>query len=186
MHVPCGRVPCVRFAFSQFICNFVRLNEQERPFVPAWFIQLKINVMVSVRQLSVFLENKSGRLTEVLEALGNEKINITALTIADTSEYGILRLIVSDPDRGYQVLKSKGTSVNMTTVLSLLTSSEAGSCAAILNVFSQEGLSIEYMYAFSIGVQSLLFFRTEDRDKALAIIEQHGLHLMSEDDIRAL
>lgn len=142
--------------------------------------------MVSVRQLSVFLENKSGRLTEVLETLGNEKINITALTIADTSEYGILRLIVSDPEKGYQVLKAKGTSVNMTTVLSLAASSEAGSCSSILNVFSEEGLSIEYMYAFSVGSQSVMFFRTEDREKALSIIEHHGLRLMSEDDIRKL
>ncbi|MBQ7213943.1 MAG: acetolactate synthase, partial [Bacteroidales bacterium] len=75
--------------------------------------------MVTVRQLSVFLENKSGRLIEVLETLGKEHIRITALTIADTSEYGILRLIVSDPENGYRVLKAAGASVIMSTVLAL-------------------------------------------------------------------
>ena len=142
--------------------------------------------MVSVKQLSVFLENKSGRLTEILEALGDENINITALTIADTSEYGILRLIVSDADRGYQVLKSKGVSVNMTTVLSLAVASEAGSCAKVLRLFSTEQLSIEYMYAFSVGETSLLFFRTEDREKALDIISRNKLKLLSEEDLKKL
>lgn len=142
--------------------------------------------MSTVRQLSVFLENKSGRLTEILEILGNENINITALTIADTSEYGILRLILSDPDKGYKVLKDKGVSVNLTTVLSLSVAPEAGSCAKILRLFSNEQLSIEYMYAFCIGKQSLLFFRTEDREKALEIIKKNKLTLISEKDIKTL
>ena len=95
---------------------------------------------MTIKQLSIFLENKSGRLTEVLEALGKEKINITVFTIADTSEYGILRMIVSNPDESYKLLKQKGFSVNQTDVLTLSTPIEAGSFAKALRIFSDENI----------------------------------------------
>ncbi len=142
--------------------------------------------MTTIRQLSIFLENKSGRLTEVLETLGNEKINITALTIADTSEYGILRLIVSDPENGYKLLKERGFSVNLTDVISLAVSPEAGSYAAILKKFSEEKLSIEYMYAFCLGQKSVIVLRTDNRPKAFDIITRNKFSLISEDNIKNL
>ena len=98
--------------------------------------------MSTIRQLSVFLENKSGRLHEVLVALGNESINITALTVAETSEYGILRLLVSDPEKGFKLLKSLGFRVNLTEVISLSISHRAGTLAKVLSDFSQKGFSI--------------------------------------------
>ncbi len=140
--------------------------------------------MVTIRQLSIFLENKSGRLTEVLETLGNEKINITALTIADTSEYGILRLIVSDPENGYKLLKARGFSVNLTDVISLSVSHEAGSLSKVLKKLSEEKLSIEYMYAFSLGEKAIVVLRTDNRPKAFEIIERNNFTLISEDDIK--
>ena len=140
--------------------------------------------MTTIRQLSVFLENKSGRLQEVLETLGNEKINITALTIADTSEYGILRLIVSDPENGYKLLKTQGFSVNLTDVLSLSVSHEPGSLAKVLEKFAEVNLSVEYMYAFSLGDKAMIVLRTDNRPKAFEIIKQNNFTLISEDDIK--
>ena len=142
--------------------------------------------MITIRQLSIFLENKSGRLQEVLEVLGHEKINITALTIADTTEYGIVRLLVSDPENGYKLLKARGYSVTLTDVLSLSVSHQAGSLAKMLKKFSDEKLSIEYMYAFSLGEKAIVVLRTDNRPKALEIIEQNNFTLISEDDIKNL
>jgi len=141
---------------------------------------------MTIKQLSVFLENKSGRLTEVLEALGKEKISIKALTIADTSEYGILRIIVSDPDKAYQLLKSREFSVNLTEVLSIATPIEAGSYAKALKIFSDENISIEYMYAFSIGKKSMIVMRPENTERALKAIRKHKLELIKGSELYEL
>ena len=141
---------------------------------------------MTTRQLSIFLENKSGRLQEVLEVLSSEKINITALTIADTSEYGILRLIVSDPENGYKLLKTRGFSVNLSDVLTLSVSHEPGSLAGMLQKFSDEKLSIEYMYAFSLGEKAVIVLRTDNRPKAFEIIEQNNFTIIGEDEIKNL
>jgi hypothetical protein len=142
--------------------------------------------MKTTRQLSVFLENKSGRLQEMLEALGNEKINITALTIADTTEYGIVRLIVSDPDSACKLLKTRGFKVNLTEVLSLSVSHEPGSLAKMLKSFSEEKLSIEYMYAFSLGEKAIIVLRTDNHPKAFEIIDRNNFTLIGEDEIKNL
>ncbi len=138
---------------------------------------------MTIKQVSVFLENKSGRLTEVLETLGQEKINITALTIADTSEYGILRLIVSDPEKAKNLLREKGFSVNLTEVLSISTPIEAGSFAKALRIFSDENISIEYMYAFSLEKKAMIVLRTDDTDQAIAAIQKHKMDLVRGNDL---
>jgi hypothetical protein len=138
---------------------------------------------MTIKQLSIFLENKSGRLTEVLETLGKEKINITALTIADTSEYGILRMIVSNPDKAHKLLKEKGFSVNLTDVLSIATPIEAGSFAKALRIFSDENISIEYMYAFSLDKKAIIVLRTEDTERALEAIRKHKMELVKGSDL---
>ena len=142
--------------------------------------------MPTIRQLSVFLENKSGRLHEVLEALGNAGINLTALTVADTSEYGILRLLVSDPEKGCKLLKSLGFRVNLTEVISLSISHQADSLAKTLKDFSDEELSIEYMYAFSLGEKAIVVLRTDNHVKAQEIIERNNYTSVSEDEIKYL
>ena len=141
---------------------------------------------MTIRQLSIFLENKTGRLQDVLEVLGSEKIDIKALTIADTSEYGILRLIVSDPENGYKLLKARGFSVNLTEVLSLSVPHEPGSLAKALETFSNENLSIEYMYAFSLGEKAIIVLRTDNRSRAFEIVEQNHFTFITEDDIKNL
>lgn len=138
---------------------------------------------MTLKQISVFLENKSGRLTEVLETLGQEKINIIALSIADTSEYGILRFIVSDPQKALSLLKDKGFTINVTEVISIRTPPEAGSFARALRIFSDEGISVEYMYAFSMEGKSMLVMKTEDPAKALVAIQKHKMDLLKAGDL---
>jgi hypothetical protein len=138
---------------------------------------------MSIKQLSIFLENKSGRLTEVLETLGQEKINIVAMSIADTSEYGILRLIVSDPVESLKLLKAKEFSVNLTDVIGIEVPKEAGSFANALKYFSEENISIEYMYAFAFHDKGIIVMRTDDRQKAFKIIEKRNLILVTQEDI---
>jgi hypothetical protein len=138
---------------------------------------------MTLRQISVFLENKTGRLTEVLETLGKENINIIALSIADTSEYGILRLILSNPEKAVELLKEKSFTVNVTEVLSVKTPSEAGSFARVLRIFSDEGISIEYMYAFSTENKSILILKTEDTGKALETIAKHKIELLRANEL---
>jgi hypothetical protein len=138
---------------------------------------------MSIKQLSIFLENKSGRLTEVLETLGEEKINIAALSIADTSEYGILRLIVSDPMESLKLLKAKNFSVNLTDVIGIEIPNEAGSLSKIVKFFSAESVSIEYMYAFTYYEKGIVVMRTDDREKAFQIVEKQKLKLIKQEDI---
>lgn len=138
---------------------------------------------MSIKQLSIFLENKSGRLNEVLDVLGQKKINIAALSIADTSEYGILRLLVSDPVEAVNLLKNKNFSVNLTDVIGLETPAEAGSLAKILKPFAEAQISIEYMYAFSMKDRGIVVMRTSNRQLAFKVIEENRLKVVTLDDI---
>jgi len=143
---------------------------------------LKICFMI-VKQLSIFLENKSGRLTEVFEALGEEDIEIKTLTIADTSEFGILRIIVNDPENALHLLKKKGFSVNLTDVLSISTPTRASSFAKALRILSDEGLSIEYMYSFSIGEKEILIIRTDNIEQSVVTFQEHKMELIRASDL---
>ena len=136
-----------------------------------------------VKQLSVFLENKSGRLTEVFETLGEEDIEIKTLTIADTSEFGILRIIVNEPEKALHLLKKKGFSVNLTDVLSISTPTRASSFAKVLRILSDEGLSIEYMYSFSIGEKEILIIRTDNIEQSIVILQEHKMELIRASDL---
>ena len=103
---------------------------------------------MKAKQLSVFLENKSGRLTEVTEALGAAGINLSAMSIADNSDFGILRCIVSDPDKAYQVLKAAHFAVKITDVIGFVCPNTSGSLSVVLKHLSDNGVFIEYMYSF--------------------------------------
>ena len=136
-----------------------------------------------IHQLSVFLENKSGRLTEVLEVLGEENIRITALSVADTSEFGILRLIVSDPDKARVSLKKKNFTVNLTDVISVMAPNEARYYAKILRILSDLDISVEYTYAFSVGAKSIIILRCSDTDKAIEALKSHEMELLKASDL---
>jgi hypothetical protein len=127
-----------------------------------------------IKQVSVFLENKSGRLSEVTEILGNAGINISAFTIADTSDFGILRLIVSDPDKARDVLKQNAFSVQTTDVLLAKTPNKPGSLTRLLKIITEGGSFIEYMYAFSMGDDAaIIVIRPTNIQKCMQILIGH-------------
>jgi hypothetical protein len=136
-----------------------------------------------IKQLSVFLENKSGRLTEVTEALASADINISAFCIADTAEFGILRFITNKPEEAVQVLKAKGFSVNITDVIGLVVPHKPGGLYKALKILSLEGISIEYMYAFALGDRATVIIRTESIQQAIAVIQNHKMELVKASDI---
>jgi hypothetical protein len=136
-----------------------------------------------IHQLSVFLENKSGRLTEVLEVLGEENIRITALTVADTSEFGILRLIVSDPEKARELLKQRMFTVNITEVISVSAPNEAKHYARILKILSDLEISIEYTYAFSSGDKSIIILRCSNNEVAIKALKNNEMDLLRAGDL---
>ena len=136
-----------------------------------------------VHQLSVFLENKSGRLTEVLEVLGEENIRITALSVADTAEFGILRLIVSDPEMARELLKNNNFTVNLTEVISVMAPNEAKHYAKILRILSDIDISVEYTYAFSLGDKSVIILRCSNTEDAIKALKNHEMELMKASDL---
>jgi len=136
-----------------------------------------------IHQLSVFLENRTGRLTEVLEVLGNENIRITALSVADTSEFGILRLIVSDPEKAKDVLKQQLFTVNITEVISVMAPDEARYYAKVLKILSDIDISVEYTYAFTTGKKSVIILRCSNNDNAIKALKEHEMELLRASDL---
>jgi hypothetical protein len=136
-----------------------------------------------IHQLSVFLENKSGRITEVLEALGEENIRITALSMADTAEFGILRLIVSDPEKAKEVLKRHTFTVNVTDVISVMAPNEAKHYAKVLKILSDLDISVEYTYAFSVGDKSIIILRCSNTEEAIRALKKHEMELLKASDL---
>lgn len=136
---------------------------------------------MKVNQISVFLENKSGRLAEVTKTLGNNGINIRALAIADTTDFGILRLIVSDPEKACRILKEEGFTVSETEILAVQVPDKPGGLAGILGVLNNSKINIEYMYAFvgKSGADAVVVFRVEDIDRAIGLLQDSGISLLS-------
>lgn len=136
-----------------------------------------------IEQLSVFVENKSGRLYEVMQVLGDAKINVSALSIADTSDYGIVRLIVNDPDEALKLLKEKNFSVQKTPVIACKVPNVPGGLKQLLTCLVEDDISIEYMYAFSIGEDASIILRTEDCDKTIESLRANGMEVMCAYDL---
>lgn len=137
--------------------------------------------MVRVEQIAVFLENKSGRLAEITSIIAEEGVNIRALSVADTADFGILRLIVDNVEKAQNALKEKGFTVGRTNVLAVEVSDEVGGLARVLRSIEKAGLNVEYMYAFvnKSGQNAVLIFRFEDMDKAIASLTAEGYTLLS-------
>jgi len=135
------------------------------------------------RQLSVFVENQPGKLCEIAELLGQNNIDIQALSIADTDNYGILRLIVDRPRDAETCLKESGFSVSQTKVLAVLVSNRPGSLAAALRVLEEAGISVEYMYAgLAKQAGSAYFvFRVADNEAAAAALTAAGIRVLCTD-----
>jgi len=142
------------------------------------------------KQVSVFLENKSGRLAEVCQVLGRSEINIRALCIADTSDFGILRLIVDQPDKVVEVLQSNGFSVGSTGVLALRIPDRPGGLGGVLGALEQEGVNVEYMYAFFITIagDAVVLFKVDDEvlDRTLGVLERAKVPVIPAEQIHKL
>lgn len=128
-----------------------------------------------IKQLSVFIENREGRLEKVIEALKQNNINILSLSLADTSEYGVLRLIVSDPDKGKTILKENGFSAILTDVIAVRLPHEVGMLENLLVVLTKADMNIEYMYALATGKNNAaMIVKASDCEAALKALEADG------------
>lgn len=133
-------------------------------------------------QISIFLENKAGRLSHVTRVLGVSGINIRALSIADTSDFGILRLIVNNPDKAYRILKEAGFTVSETEVIAVQVPDSPGGLATVLEQMAEENLNIEYLYAF-LGKNeddALVIFKVEDIARAKQSFQDKGIKFLDE------
>lgn len=132
-----------------------------------------------IKQLSVFLENKTGRLNEVTSILGNAGINMSAFSVADTSEFGILRMIVTEPEKALTILKEAEFSVRLTDVVCLNSPNEPGALARALNILSDEGVFIEYLYAYSMDNKSAnIVLKPDNIEKCIEVLQAHQMELV--------
>ncbi len=137
---------------------------------------------MKIRQLSLFLENRPGQIRVPCKVLGDAGIDILTMSLADTQQFGILRLVVKDFERAKQVLEQAGCVVNVTDVLAVDVPDRPGGLATVLEAFEKSGLGIEYMYAFTArerGRFATLIFRLEDPDRAAKLLVDHGVKLVS-------
>ncbi len=143
---------------------------------------------MQLEQIAIFLENKAGRLAEITQILAEHGINIRAMSLADTADFGILRLIVNDTDRACQVLRDAGFTVGRTEVVVVAVPDRPGGLASVLNTLTEAELNVEYMYAFSqkSGDTGLLIFRIEDLDRARSVLQAAGHRLLSGEEVSAL
>ena len=138
---------------------------------------------MTINQLSIFIENRSGTLIKVLEVLKQSGIQIIASTIADTAEYGIYRLICSEPKRAFDELKKAGVAVAQSDVFALELDNVPGRAADAVETFSKAGISITYMYSFLLGGKGILIFRTDNAEQARETIIKGGLKYIAEESL---
>jgi hypothetical protein len=132
---------------------------------------------MKITQISVFLENKNGRLAEVSKVLSDGGVNLRAATIADTADFGILRLIADDPDRATQILLDGGFTAKETDVLGIVVDDRPGGWSVILDLFEENEVNIEYLYSSLVNREgkAIVIFKVEDIDHGLAILKKNKL-----------
>jgi len=135
---------------------------------------------MQVEQISIFIENKSGRLAEITRILGEAGINIRALSLADTSDFGILRLIVNDVEKAKAVLKEKGFTVNKTEVVAVEVPDQPGGLSTILQALDKDRINVEYMYAFveRCGGNAVIIFRFDETGQAIATLKANSFNIL--------
>lgn len=138
-----------------------------------------------VKQISVFLENKEGRVAQVARILSDSKINIRALSIADTTEFGILRLIVDQPPKAEEALRKEGFTVSITEVIAISIEDEPGGLADALQLLHEDGISVEYIYAFisKTSHKANVILRVEECERAIKSLQAKGLEVLSSEDV---
>ena len=140
---------------------------------------------MTINQISVFLENKSGRLADVTKVLADGDINLRAMTIADTADFGILRVVVNNPDKAAQLLEEHGFTIRITKVLGIEIDDKPGGLHKIMELFKENGLNIEYLYASleNKNHKAVVIFKVEDVNLGLKIIEGNSLVAVSGKDL---
>lgn len=142
---------------------------------------------MTVNQLSVFIENRRGRLGEVLKVLKENDVNILSMSLADTTEYGLLRLIVNKPEQGRDVLLSAGFSSMLTGILIVKVPHVAGALQEILALIAENDIDIEYMYGLSVeATDATIVVKTNEIDRACEVFKKHSIETMSKEEIEAL
>ena len=137
-----------------------------------------------LNQLSVFIENREGRLGEVLDILKEENINIISLSLADSSDFGLLRMIVSDGEKGKAALRGKGFSAMLTPVLAVKLSHQVGQLQVLLSEICKAGINIEYTYALATGKDDAsIVIKTADLEKAAEVLKKTGVELISAEEL---
>ena len=139
---------------------------------------------MTAKQISVFIENRKGRIGDVLKVLKGSDVNILSLSIADTSEYGLFRIIVDKPETGKKALSEAGFSAMLTEVFIISVPHEPGSLHNILQVISDEEISVEYMYGLSVaGEEASIVLKTSDTQKAMQVFKKHGVKTISGEEL---
>ena len=143
---------------------------------------------MAVKQISIFVENKEGRIKKAIDTLAKENINIRALSIADTTKYGILRLIVSDNEKAIEALEKDGFIVKENEVIILAVPDEPNGLNSTLEVFDEKGINLEYLYAFvsSKTDEAIVVMRLENMEKAIEALDKSNVKILDEDDIKNL
>ena len=141
---------------------------------------------MKVEQISVFMENKAGRLAQITRVLGDAGVNILALSLADTADFGILRLIVSDNERAQAVLKQAGFTVGRNEVLAVDVPDRPGGLADFLEILKVNEINIEYMYAYRKAGHAVLIFRFDDLDKAISVLPGANFKVLTAEELLSL
>lgn len=136
---------------------------------------------MTIQQLSVFLENTAGTLVQVLQQLKKAQVQLLAITIADTAEYGILRIVCTEPQRACDELRKAGVAVAISDVFALQLDNQPGTAADVIELFSKGGISITYVYTFLFEGKAVLVFRTDNPEQARAIIAQNSLPYLDQE-----
>lgn len=141
-----------------------------------------------IKQISIFLENKSGRLSEVTKLLGDNNIDINALSLADTTNYGVLRLIVNYPENAVKILQANNYTFQETDVIAIAVKDKPGGLSEALSILNEINISIEYMYAFvgKKGDQALVILRVEDTESSIKILSEKGIDVLPSQELYQL
>ena len=138
---------------------------------------------MKVEQISVFMENKAGRLAQITRIIGAAGVNILTLSLADTADFGILRILVSDNDKAYEALKEEGFTVGRNEVLAVEVPDRPGGLADFLEILRVNEINIEYMYAYRKGDHAILIFRFDNIDKAINVLPQANFNLLTREKL---
>ena len=141
---------------------------------------------MTVHQISVFIENRSGTLVKVLELFKSAGIQLIATTVSDTADYGIFRIICSEPVRAKSVLDEAGVSSSLADVFAVTLENYPGTAADAISFLSQAGIGISYLYSFMLSGRGILIFRTDDPEKTMQVITAHGMSTLDDESLLSL